>query len=108
MHRKPTQVIFPYPILTSDPTGWTIPCIHGLCFLPRLCRRELQRQKRSYSWKVRPRPLARKSFSVKMLVIVLNEIVLSPGSRVKPSACLSASHRLRYFLLNVRPGLVTH
>ena len=91
MHGKATEVIFPYPTLTSDPTGRTIPCIHGLCFLPRVCCREEQRQKRIYSWKVRPRPLARKNFSMKMLVIVLNEIVLSPGSRVKPSVCLSAS-----------------
>ena len=68
MHGKATQVI-PHPTLTSDPTGRTIPCNRGFCFLPRVCCGEWQRQKRTCSWKLRPRPLARKNFSVKLLVI---------------------------------------
>lgn len=90
MQGEATQVI-------SNPPHTHCPCrgappapyIHDMCFLPRTHCRTQQRQQKTLRCKGKPRPPSRKSLSMKMLVMVLDNRARTPvhlpGSSRGPS-----------------------
>lgn len=105
IRREATQVMPAPPAhpLTLSPMGRSGPCTHGWCFLPRTTFRTWHRQQRGPREKVRPRPPARKSRSVTILVTLagdrrehfgaclgLSEVLaFPPGPQTRPCSSLS-------------------